>query len=99
MTDMELLLRSLNVREVIFAGCATNFCVRASVEDAANRDFDPVVLSDCVAGTSDEGHRQSLDDIQAGFGRVMTSKEFLATLERLDLTQGPRGQRSKPWSA
>jgi nicotinamidase-related amidase len=81
MTDMELLLRGLHVREVIFAGCATNFCVRASVEDAANRDFDPVVLSDCVAGTSDEGHRQSLNDIQAGFGRVMTSKEFLTTLE------------------
>lgn len=81
MTDLELLLRSNNCKEVVFVGCATNFCVRCSVEDAANRDFEPIVISDCVAGSSEEGHRETLNDIQLGFGRVMTTREFLQTLD------------------
>lgn len=78
MTDLELLLRSLGCAEVAFVGVATNFCVRASVVDAANRDFEPVVLSDCVAGSTEQGHLQTLEDIELGFGKVMTSSEFLS---------------------
>jgi ureidoacrylate peracid hydrolase len=86
-TNLEQLLRSLGVTHVIVGGVATNFCVRATVHDASFRDFFPIVLTDCTASYSEAEHRQSLRDIDAGFGATTHSEQLLETLS-------PRRDRS-----
>ena len=83
MTELDLLLNVLGTKEVVVSGVCTNFCVRATVVDAANRDLMPIVPSDCVASYTENEHLQSLADIQAGFGQVLTSDEVINQLSKL----------------
>lgn len=80
LTDLELQLRNLAVTFVIVCGVATNFCVRATVQDACYRDFVPIVPRECVTSDTQQEHNQSLRDIQKGFGQVRTLKEIIAVL-------------------
>jgi nicotinamidase-related amidase len=79
-TELEHLLRSLGIVYVVTVGVATNYCVRATVHDAAFRDFLPVVLRDCTAAYTEAEHSQSLKDIAGGFGWVRGSDELLTEL-------------------
>ena len=79
-TELESLLRALDAVYVVTVGVATNFCVRATVHDAAFRDFMPVVLSNCTTSYTEAEHHQSLRDIELGFGWVRDSSELLQLL-------------------
>lgn len=81
LTDLELQLRNLGVTYVIVTGVATAFCVRATVQDACYRDFVPVVPRECVTSDTDQEHEQSLQDIQKGFGKVVSIDEVTAALK------------------
>lgn len=81
LTDLELHLRSLGVTYMVVGGVATNFCVRATVQDACYRDFVPVVVSDCVTSDTQKEHEQSLEDIQKGFGQVKSLDEVIGALK------------------
>jgi nicotinamidase-related amidase len=85
-TDLELLLRSLNITYVVVTGVATGFCVRATVQDACYRDFIPVVPRECVISDTEQEHLQSLQDIQKGFGQVKSADEVVAALRSQAVT-------------
>lgn len=46
-TDLDNLLRSRKITEVYITGCATDFCVNATVHSALVRDFDVMIVKDC----------------------------------------------------
>lgn len=48
-TPLEVLLRQLQVRQLVVTGIAGDGCVLATAADAHMRDFDVVVPSDCCA--------------------------------------------------
>lgn len=77
-TDLDLVLREHNVRNVVVVGTKTNCCIRATVTDAYNLDYRVVVLSDCVATNSEVVNEVHLDDIRRYFGTVLTTEEFMA---------------------
>jgi nicotinamidase-related amidase len=83
LTDLELQLRNLAATFVIVCGVATNFCVRATVQDACYRDFVPVVPRECVTSYTPQEHEQSLQDIEKGFGQVKSLEEIIAALGRV----------------
>lgn len=76
-TDLDLVLRENGVKRVVVVGTKTNCCIRATVTDAFYNDYDPIVLSDCVATNSEIVNNVHLDDIRKYLGDVMTSDEFL----------------------
>lgn len=58
-TDLEVVLRGLDVRELVIAGVVTNACVEATARSADQRDLVVRIARDCV--TSDaEGHELGL---------------------------------------
>jgi nicotinamidase-related amidase len=76
-TQLEILLRSLDVDTLLVAGCNTNTCVLASVYGAYVRNFKVVVLSDCVASAYGEDlHAFALANIQRRLGWVLTLDEL-----------------------
>ncbi len=75
-TNLETKLRMLGTRCLAIAGCNTEFCVESTVRDAYARDFELVILRDCVAGINPRFHKHSLEIFQAYFGEVMDSAEF-----------------------
>ena len=95
-TELERLLRSLGVRDIVFTGCTTSVCVESTLRDAMFRDFRCLLLADCTAeplgaAADRSNHDASVLVIEALFGWTTTSTEFLAELTQAapaDLQQG-----------
>ncbi len=80
-TDLDLLLRGLQVDTLILTGAATDVCVRATAQDAQQLNYHVIVPEECVAGTSIEQHRAALRNIAYILGKVRPLSEVLALFE------------------
>lgn len=74
-TDLETLLRSRRVENLVVTGVCTDICVTSTVQHARNLDFRCYVLRDCVAGTTLERHEAALLCLGHVFGYVVTLEE------------------------
>lgn len=74
-TDLETLLRSLGVENLLVTGVCTDICVASTVQHARNLDFRCFVLRDCVAGTTPERHAAALLCLGHVFGHVVALNE------------------------
>jgi nicotinamidase-related amidase len=81
-TKLEQELRARAIEVVIVAGVTTNCCVDSTIRDAAVRDFDVLVLEDCVAafGAEQHLHTATLENAARFFGVVVPSVDFLGQL-------------------
>ena len=70
-TNLETKLRMLGSRVLLIAGCNSEFCVESTVRDAYARDFELLVVRDCVAGIQERFHQHSLEIFQSYFGEVV----------------------------
>lgn len=74
-TPLDLLLRSMNVKTVVFGGVASNVCVEATARDAADYDYHVVFLRDGSAAVRQELHDAALYTIETYIGVVATNAE------------------------
>jgi nicotinamidase-related amidase len=81
-TDLDLVLRENCIKNVIIAGAKTNCCIRATVTDAYNLNYNVIVLSDCVATDSEIVNAIHLNDIVKYFGEVITSEKLLDRFDK-----------------
>lgn len=51
-TNLEEILKDLNIDTVIICGVLTNNCVRATAEGAYQRNYRVIIISDCCGATS-----------------------------------------------
>lgn len=63
-TTLDLLLRYLQVRQVVLTGIAGNLCVLFTAHDAYLRDLHIVVPEDCVASNTADENRRALHQIR-----------------------------------
>jgi ureidoacrylate peracid hydrolase len=85
-TDLDSILASRGVKWLIVTGCTTSVCVESTIRDAMFRDYACVLLADCSAEPigSDlprTNHEASLLLVEAAFGSVSSSAQFLRALE------------------
>ena len=82
-TDLEAILRSRGIAQLIVCGVTTEVCVNTTVREANDRGFDCLVLEDCVASYFDALQQAGLDMIKAQggiFGWVAPSSALLPAL-------------------
>ncbi len=65
---------------LIVCGASTSGCVRATVVDAMQHGFAPIVPRECVGDRSPAAHEQALDDMGGRYGDVVALEEVLAAL-------------------
>ncbi len=82
-TDLVSRLTAARVDTVIVAGCTTSGCVRATVVDAVQFGFRPIVAREAVGDRSENAHRQSLFDMDAKYADVLGVDEVLRYLQGL----------------
>ena len=83
-TDLELILRELDVNTVIVTGVVTNICVRSTCHDAFFLGYNVIVPRDCVCATAPREQESSLWDIETHFGSVTDSQTLIGLIEELD---------------
>jgi nicotinamidase-related amidase len=62
-SDLEVVLRSRGVTTLVLTGIATSGAVLSTLREAADRDYELVVLSDCCADGDPEVHRVLLEKV------------------------------------
>jgi len=59
-TNLDLLLRSNDIKTVVVAGCTTEGCVESTARDAMFNDYYVVIATDCVASDDPSQHDASM---------------------------------------
>jgi len=70
-TNLSTKLRMLDIKNLVIAGCNTEFCVAHTVRDAYARDYEIVVVEDATAGIDPTHHQNCLDIFQSYFAEVV----------------------------
>jgi len=76
-------LAQRGVQTLVVAGCVTSGCVRASVVDAMQSGFRPLVVADCCGDRALGPHEANLFDMGAKHGDVVSESDAIAHLRSL----------------
>lgn len=82
-TDLELMLRTRGVENIVLTGITTDVCVHTTMREANDRGFECLVLHDCCGATDKGNHESAIKMIkmQGGvFGSVTDSQTFISQL-------------------
>ena len=82
-TDLELLLHTRGIRNLVLTGITTDVCVHTTMREANDRGFECLILGDCCGATDHGNHLAALKMVtmQGGvFGAVATSGALLEAI-------------------
>ncbi|KAJ7921407.1 N-carbamoylsarcosine amidase [Mycena leptocephala] len=80
-TDLSTRLHVLSVDTVVVCGVSTSGCVRASVLDAMQHGYRPMVVGEACGDRSPEIHNANLFDLNAKYSDVVTVGEAVEKLQ------------------
>ncbi|OZI60471.1 N-carbamoylsarcosine amidohydrolase [Bordetella genomosp. 11] len=79
-TGLAAWLAQRGVQTLLVAGAVTSGCVRASVVDAMQSGFRPLVVADCVGDRALGPHEANLFDMEQKYATVMSRADALAAI-------------------
>ena len=85
-TDLEMLLRTKGIKNLILTGITTDVCVHTTMREANDRGFECVILTDCTGATDPANHQAAFNMVlmQGGvFGTVSDSNAVIKALGAL----------------
>ncbi|GIQ66014.1 putative isochorismatase hydrolase [Paenibacillus cisolokensis] len=85
-TDLDLILRTRGIRNLILTGITTDVCVHTTMREANDRGYECLILEDCTGATDMDNHLAALKMVtmQGGvFGVVSDSEKVIPALRSL----------------
>ena len=97
-TNIDYVLRALEVEQLVVCGMLTDQCVESAVRDACDLGYLVTVPQDACATITQERHDRSLA-LYGGYCRVVESAEVIAELDRLAAPAPARSRtRRRRWT-
>jgi len=75
-TNLRLILRNMEISDVIVTGIFTDQCVSSTVRSLADESFGVVVVEDCCAAATEELHLSELKSINMIYCHVVQSEDI-----------------------
>ncbi len=82
-TGLSSLLTAAGVDTLIVTGASTSGCVRATVVDALQYGYRPVIPREAVGDRNEQAHEANLYDMDAKYGDVIPAEDALKYLEEV----------------
>ncbi len=80
-TNLDINLRTYNVKYLIFTGIATNVCVESTLRDAYYHQYWPILISDACANSGPQITQEAtILNVKNNFGWVSNSQNVLEAL-------------------
>jgi ureidoacrylate peracid hydrolase len=81
-TELDVILRTLNIKYLVFIGIATNVCVESTLRAAYFHEYFPVIVSDGCGNTGpDYTQEATIWNVAEVFGWVTTSDDLVKALK------------------
>jgi nicotinamidase-related amidase len=80
-TDLEIILRCLQVEDLVIGGVMTNMCCESTARDGYYRDYRVHFLADGTGSITEEMHLASLLNLAFGFSLVTDVETILAQMK------------------
>lgn len=82
-TNLDVILKTYNIRYLVFVGVATNICVEASIRDASYLDYFPILVSDATANEGPQLTQEAtIFNVKAVYGWVTTAENFVKAVQK-----------------
>ena len=82
-TNIDYILRNLEITGLFVCGVYTNECVSTTVRDACDRGFYTTLINDACATVTPELHNATIATLKDRYARVMTTEEALKEIKRV----------------
>jgi ureidoacrylate peracid hydrolase len=81
-TDLDIILKTHNLKYLLFSGLFTNICVESNIRDAYFHEYFPILLSDCCGNMGpDYTQAATIWTVSTVFGWVAEASDLLTILE------------------
>lgn len=84
-TNLEYILRNMNITGLYVVGVYSNECVSTAIRDACDLGFHVTLISDAVATVTPQLENATITTMKDRYARVMTTDEAVAEIEDMFL--------------
>ncbi|MFN8522283.1 MAG: isochorismatase family protein [Chloroflexota bacterium] len=88
-TNLDRLLQTMRIDNLIYTGTATSGCIESAVKDAADLGYRALIVDDACASSTMADHSAALVRMDGGPNQIVQTEEMLDAIERLSAQPVP----------